>query len=181
MPSSISSCYTGKSHALHFSGLETFCLAMVSFLPIALKTDPNTTLLGIRAPTPADLELTPSSCEPENGLGAVVKFSESHQPHACGTGVESTQAGEENISQIDHESQLDKKPSSIHMMLRNYGSLIAVLAILILHIILALNGGPNAGHSLTLSLGACNDGVAVNASRVGEGSSCFRMNQTFGS
>jgi hypothetical protein len=69
------------------------------------------------------------------------------------------------------------------MLLKNYGHLIVLLAILLLHIILALNGGSNAaGHSnLTLSLGACNDGVAVNASHVGDVVSCFKMNQTFGS
>jgi hypothetical protein len=151
---------------------------------------------------PGDPELAPSSysCEPEGGLGlrsgaiAVVN-STCHQlgPHASGTDIAPTHAGseeeeEENID-VDPESQLHKnsKPSSIRTHLKKYGSLLVLLVILIIHIVLALlsgRGGSNDGHSLSLSLGPCNDGpgVNVNASYIGDVlMNCFRMNQTFGS
>jgi hypothetical protein len=106
-----------------------------------------------------------------------------NQPHACSheTDITSSQPGEDDTARIDHESQSDKKPSTTHMLLKKYGNLIALLTTLVIHIILFLNGGSNAaGHNnLTLSIGARNDGIAVNASHVGDVVSCFRMNQTF--
>jgi hypothetical protein len=133
-----------------------------------------------------DLELAPSSsCEPLSVAEGEAATYSSNQPHACGHGTGITASTECHTEEenVDAESQLGKKPSTIHVMLKEYGSMIALLAILVLHIVLALNGGANAaGHSnITLSLGACNDAVNVNASHVGGAVDCFRMNQTFGS
>jgi hypothetical protein len=100
----------------------------------------------------------------------------SHQPHTCGNDIASSPSEEENA---DLESQLDMKPSRIHKLLKVYGNLLALLAIIVIHVIFTFSGGSNTGNNLTLSFGACGDGV--NASHIGDAVNCLRLNQTSGS
>lgn len=124
-------------------------------------------------------ELAPSSCEPEQASPG--SSSESYLAPVCGTDFGSSLI--EVAEDVDPESQLEKKASAIHTLLKKHGHFLVLLVILATHTILALSGRSSANYNLSFSLGACNanEGINSNASHVGEIGSCFRMNQTFGS
>jgi hypothetical protein len=106
---------------------------------------PNTTVIDMSAHSLA--ELAPSSCEPEQASPG--SSSESYLAPVCGTDFGSSLI--EVAEDVDPESQLEKKASAIHTVLKKHGHFLALLVILAIHTILALSGRSSPNYNLSSS------------------------------